>query len=158
MDEMPQDVRQLLSPEELATLRRNFSGALLYREACRRTVGPYPAAAGPLEALMAAFYERGALLEPCQREQILSALLAVQGTCGEVAIHAYWGLMEGMTPEQLAATFLLVGIYAGVPKYRNAIHVLDEVCHTLKRMAARDETADTTSVLREFGARGLLPR
>jgi alkylhydroperoxidase/carboxymuconolactone decarboxylase family protein YurZ len=160
MDEMlePQDVGQLLAPEELAVLRRNFSGSLLYREACRRTAGPYPPAVGPLKSLLGLFYEREALLEPRQREQILSALLAMQGTSGEVAIHAYWGLMEGVTPEQLAATFLLVGVYAGVPRYRSAIQTLCLVCQTLKRLAAHDETADTRSVLREFGERGLLPR
>jgi alkylhydroperoxidase/carboxymuconolactone decarboxylase family protein YurZ len=158
MDDRFEDVCQLLSVEELTVLRRNFSGTLLYREASRSAVGSYAAAARPLDTLMGAFYERVTLLEPRQREQVLSALLAAQGTSGEVAVHAYWGLMEGVTPEQLAATFLLVGIYTGVPKYRNAIHVLDAVCRTLKCLAASDETADTRNVLREFGERGLLPR
>ncbi|HEX2572039.1 MAG TPA: carboxymuconolactone decarboxylase family protein [Polyangia bacterium] len=154
----PQDVCQLLGPEDLLVLRRGFRRAVLSRAAHAVCVGPYAAAAPAVEGWLGLFYEQGALLEPAQRELVLNALLAAEGHRREVAIHVYWGLMEGLGPEQLAATFLLIGMYAGIDAYRSAIRVMQSVCRTLRELAATGGVAvETENVIRELGRQDLLP-
>lgn len=153
-----QDVRQLLPSEDLLILRRGYRRAVLSRAAHAVCVGPYAAAAPAVESWLGLFYEQGALLEPAQRELVLNALLATEGRRLEVAVHVYWGLMEGLGPEQLAATFLLVGMYAGIDAYRSAIRVMHSVCRTLHELAATGgAAAETENVIRELGRQGLLP-
>ena len=164
MDDRPepqpqsQDVRQLLTSEDLLVLRRGFRRAVLSRAAHAVCVGPYTASAPAVEGWLGLFYEQGTLLEPAQRELVLNALLAAERHHRELAIHVYWGLMEGLGPEQLAATFLLIGMYAGIDAYRSAIRVMQSVCRTLHELAAASGVAvETENVIRELGRQGLLP-
>lgn len=170
MDDRPepqlqsQDVRQLLTPEDLLVLRRGFRRAVLSRAAHTVCVSPYAAAAPAIEGWLGLFYEQGeqreqgTLLQPAHRELVLNALLAAERHHRELAVHVYWGLMEGLGPEQLAATFLLIGMYAGIDAYRSAIRVMQSVCRTLHELAATGGVAaETENVIREFGRQGLLP-
>src|SRR5262249_2383719 len=76
---------------------------------------------------------RKALSVP-DRERCLIALLAARGESWALAVHVYVGLMEGISPEEIAHIIYLAGIYSGVSNFIGGIEtesgVLDLLEHT----------------------------
>lgn len=66
------------------------------------------------------------------REKILIAILAMRGDPLTLAVHLYWGMMEGLTLAQVGMTLLIVSGYAGVPAYTQSLLTLKTTCQTLK--------------------------
>jgi alkylhydroperoxidase/carboxymuconolactone decarboxylase family protein YurZ len=121
-----QDLRSVLSDEDLQTLRREYDAVLMSRAAS----GPFAVVYPPLEPWVretsATFFDRS-VLDPCDRERCIIALLTVNGLASSLAIHIYWGLMEGMTIAEVCETIGLVGAYAGVPRVAFGLTVLQRV-------------------------------
>lgn len=66
-----------------------------------------------------------------------------------LGVHIYWGLMEGMTSDEVAHTLVLAGAYQGVPVYATGLLVLEKVTGLLKGLAAEGQV-DCRVVLKTF--------
>jgi alkylhydroperoxidase/carboxymuconolactone decarboxylase family protein YurZ len=86
-------------------------------------------------AIESAFFdadEDRRLLDDDDRERILVALLAHQGAEGNLALHIYLALMEGVTPGEIAEILFLAGIYtAGVNRLTQGLKIANVVFQTL---------------------------
>jgi alkylhydroperoxidase/carboxymuconolactone decarboxylase family protein YurZ len=74
----------------------------------------------PIDAYLAAFRQgffagpvSGRLMSDDDRERVVVALLASQGSQGNLALHIYLALMEGVEPHEIAEILFLTGLYAG---------------------------------------------
>jgi hypothetical protein len=119
---MTATLESLLTDDDLGALRAAYDPAAMAAGARGATVAPLPAAAPLVDAIIDTFYSAAPLLPAARREQTLIALMAsAPAPAGRTfAIHLYWGLMEGLSLADLAATLLLVGAYAGIDRYTNA--------------------------------------
>lgn len=126
------DLTTALSDDDLSALRAAYDARVLFA-AATGTLARYHAAGAPYTAAIGAAQYEGGPLSARDRERCLVALLAAQKERMTLAVHLYWGLMEGLTPAELAHTLLLTGIYNGTPAYTNGLLVMDA---TVKQLAA----------------------
>ncbi len=92
----------------------------------------YAHSKGYVDAIAAAFYddlpEDGCAPENRQtltiqdRERCLIALLASRRQDFDLAVHVYVGLMEGITPGEIANIMLLAGMYTGIDSFARGIY------------------------------------
>ena len=73
-------------------------------------------------------------------------MLASRLQPGTVAVHLAWALLEGVSPEAIAHTLLLTGMYSGIDAYTLGIRTLHKVATLLAELAAAGRT-DTTSIM-----------
>jgi hypothetical protein len=74
-------------------------------------------------------------LDPFQREMVLVGVLTAvtKGQGVFLAIHFYWGLMQGMSVKQVADTSLLAGTYSGINVANSAMATLIQTLSVLKQ-------------------------
>ncbi|EPX57193.1 hypothetical protein D187_006947 [Cystobacter fuscus DSM 2262] len=72
-----------------------------------------------------------------QRESQLITLFLVfsHGQGIFLGIHFYWGLMMGLSPEDLSRHVMLVGMYGGIQLLNAALTTLERTLNLLKRLA-----------------------
>jgi len=143
-----QDLRTLLSEDELGTLRAQFDAAVLSEAASTPFSMLYP----PLEAWVketsATFFDRSRLA-PRDRERCIVALLTVNGGLPmSLAIHIYWALMEGLSVGEVCETIGLVGAYGGVQRVAFGMTVLQRTLGVLQRCA--QSNAKSANVVSTF--------
>ena len=128
-----------LNLQELEVLRGGYNGVLM-REATRKALNDaYPGGAGFINGLLDDLYQ-GEGLSHLDRERCLIAVLAGRGEALTLGIHIYWGLMEGMSPDEVSHTLLLAGAYQGVPVYATGLlgsSTWRSVARGLRRHAAQ---------------------
>src|ERR1041384_5671030 len=66
------------------------------------------------------------------RERCVIAMLASRGADYNLALHLYMGLMEGISPGEIANVLLLAGVYTGVDNFAEGIGVEIDVLTWLK--------------------------
>src|SRR5262245_48235092 len=113
-----------LSGEQLAILRDAYSkGRARMLQILSDTIpGRYDRTGGYLGAGKSAFYDDGAdTMAPKERERSLIAILASRDAGLNLAIHIYLGLMEGLSPREIADIILLAGVYTGVDRLSDGI-------------------------------------
>lgn len=144
------DLTTALGAADLEALRAGYQPAAMLA-AATGTLGRMHAAGVPYTGAIGAAQYEGGPISPRDRERCLVALLAAQKERLTLAVHLYWGLMEGLSPEELAHTILLVGIYAGVPAYTAGLLVLQGTVAQLQAAVAAGETT-SPAVLQRFVA------
>lgn len=153
----PVDVTTLLTDAQLDVLRGAYDADAMNAAARAATALPFPPAAPFADFIIGRFYT-GDAWPPARRELVLIALGAANlvGNGRTLAVHLYWGLMEGLGVGEIADTLLLVGAYAGVDKYSAAMRVLRAVIEQVL-VPAVGEGGDATSggVMRRLG--GVFP-
>jgi alkylhydroperoxidase/carboxymuconolactone decarboxylase family protein YurZ len=60
-------------------------------------------------------------MQPKDRERCLIAVLASRDAGLNLAIHIYVGLMEGLSPQEIADVIFLGGIYTGVDRISDGL-------------------------------------
>ena len=73
-----------------------------------------------INAIRRAFYE-GTAMQPKDRERCLIAVLASRDAGLNLAIHIYLGLMEDLSPGEIADVIFLGGIYSGVDRISDGL-------------------------------------
>jgi alkylhydroperoxidase/carboxymuconolactone decarboxylase family protein YurZ len=68
-----------------------------------------------------------------EREIGLIVLLASQRAALELAIHIYWGLMEDISPHEIAGLMMLTGVYAGIGLQTTGMKLLQSVLTALQQ-------------------------
>jgi len=76
--------------------------------------------AGYIDEIRRAFYA-GTAMQPSERERCLIAVLASRDAGLNLAIHIYIGLMEGLSPAEIADIIFLSGIYTGVDRISDGL-------------------------------------
>lgn len=157
-------IDKILTPEQLEAFRKGYDADWMNQTAYASVAGSF-LQAGPTEQLVIRSYTTPrwpdapvegpaelpppeapiwpvpAEIPPKERERIIIALMTFRPMSSMfLAIHIYWGLMEGLSPNDIAWTQLLTGAYEGIDKYSNGIAVLSS---TLTAMAAVYKTGKT---------------
>ncbi len=146
-------IDRILSPDELSAFRRGFSNDRMNELARQAVAGTFPAAMAAVDLVGRTYFggvsERspagGSALDGRERERVIIALMTA-GPCDTLllAIHIYWGLMEGLSPDEIAWTQLLTGTYRGIDKFTSGVGVLTV---TLRSMRSSLPNTDVDSVL-----------
>lgn len=91
-------------------------------------------------------------LTPAFREAVVLSVLAMtQRDPASMSAHIYWGLMEGLSVENIADVFMTVAAYAGADNFRFTTSLLADVLTFLKEFIKEGKTA-TGQVLFRFNA------
>jgi alkylhydroperoxidase/carboxymuconolactone decarboxylase family protein YurZ len=151
-DRPPDDLLAILSPEGLETLRRGYDQPFLLKAAQRMI--PYHKMQRLTDWMLDVVYGAGAdatSLSPRERELVLMGVIAAQRDTFVLAGRIYWGLMTGLSVENVADVLMTVAGYTGVNNVRLNVNVLTDVLQVLARAAATGgEAAATPAVLREL--------
>jgi hypothetical protein len=139
----PIDVTQILSDDDLAVLRRGYDREGMNRMALASVTAPYPPATPFVEFVVGHFFD-ASRWPPAERELCLVCMFAQRPGPGGLflAIHLYWGLMEGLSPTRLADAFLLVGSYGGLDVFNAGVTTLRRVLLLLRRQATRPDAEE----------------
>lgn len=134
------DLTAILSPETLAALRKQYSPDFMLAASRGAVAAPHPASAPYVEAVIAGFYNP-TRMPPRDRERVLVALLASQSNAPSLllAVHLYWGLMEGLTVADLADTLGLSGVYTGLGHYTAGLKTLRATLDTMVELASKPD-------------------
>lgn len=128
------DVRVSLDERKLADLRaaydRNAMRAVMSDAFIRR----YPPLADWCRGIDSTFYAGSTPMAPANRERCLVAMLACLGASVPLGIHIYWGLMEGLSLDEMTAIVSLAGCYGGVPRLVTSFAVMEVVGSTLQAL------------------------
>lgn len=145
-------MRATLSPQALSRLRARYDSRAVTGSAATATAALFSDAAPLFASLTGVFFERQDLLSPAERELLVIALFSDGVPAWMLAVHVYLGLMEGLTPEKVAASALLAATYRrGVAAFTQAIAVISRALSVLSRLSNEgDETCDTARILREL--------
>jgi alkylhydroperoxidase/carboxymuconolactone decarboxylase family protein YurZ len=98
----------------------------------------YPASAGWVAQVIESQYS-GKPIAPKDRERTLIALLASKADGPFMCIHVYWGLMEGLSLEEVAHTLFLTGCYCGMDAFMHGLIALDTAYTAMKKVAEAPE-------------------
>jgi alkylhydroperoxidase/carboxymuconolactone decarboxylase family protein YurZ len=93
----------------------------------------FPALKAWAEATSATFFEDPGALAPKDRERCIVTLLAYDGPGMSLAVHVYWGLMEGLSPLEVCQAVSLAGCYGGLPSCARGLLVTQRVMLLLSR-------------------------
>ena len=85
-----------------------------------------------------AFFDNDSPMKPQDRERCLIAVLAARDAGFNLAIHIYIGLMEGLTPQEIADVIFLGGVYTGVDRISDGLGALVKTLATLKNLSDGD--------------------
>jgi len=107
----------------MATRRKVLGDAHVDRAEAAKTAFDAPFQQMITEAAWGHVWSREGL-SPRDRSLITLALLAAQGSDGEVAMHVRATANTGATPEEVMEAMLHVAIYAGVPRANHAIGIV----------------------------------
>ncbi|MSQ84119.1 MAG: carboxymuconolactone decarboxylase family protein [Myxococcales bacterium] len=135
---MNPDVRSLLTEAQISVLRQNYNRALMNVVATKLVAAPYPPIAGLVAYAAERFYnDAPPVLTPVDRERCLIAIfVAGRRPAFALAVHVYWGLMEGMTVEETAEIIALSALYGGIDIGTDGMRTLSD---TLKQLAAASD-------------------
>lgn len=133
---MSRPVSDLLSDDALALLRAGFNRAQLYAVVRHTLNTPLPTVAGWTDFIMDEVFKDDGPLTHAERELIIISQLCAQGEAAPLATHIYWGLVEGLTPQQVAQAIVVTGTYAGAQRYVVGIRVMAQTLHLLAECAS----------------------
>lgn len=135
---MNPDVRSLLTEAQISVLRQNYNRALMNVVATKLVAAPYPPIAGLVAYAAERFYnDAPPVLTLVDRERCLIAIFAAgRRPPFALAVHVYWGLMEGMTVEETAEIIALSALYGGIDIVTDGMRTLSD---TLKQLATASD-------------------
>lgn len=138
------ELERILTPEEIRLLREGYEAdpACLANDSQAHYDGMYPGGAKAFDAFVQSVYVHGNPKAPPttgisgkDRERVVIALLASQPNTYFLAIHFYWGLVEGLSVDDMCRILLIVGGYNGYSLYTNGLTVLGETLMALRSVA-----------------------
>lgn len=147
------DIRTILSDAHLGALRQGYDRASMTSAMVTAIEGRYPPLAAWNREIERLFYREDSPLAPRDRERCLIALLAQSGPPLSLAVHLYWGLMEGMCADEICHTLTLTACYGGVPRLAEAFPALERVLAVVEASAAAgvvDAGSLLTRILNDF--------
>jgi hypothetical protein len=112
----------VLSSEQLDWLRRDYRNADMVQLLSSGIPGLDDRTAGYIASIRKAFYDASDdIMSAEERERCLIAVLASRDAGLNLALHIYCGLMEGLSPQEIADVIFLGGIYTGVDRISDGL-------------------------------------
>lgn len=152
-----ENLANVLSAAELEKLRVGYDKRVFLEANQHAFSDAYPPL-GPWTSAVAALLYGDDPLSPQQRELCLITLLAFRAPGLALATHVYWGLMEGLTVQQVCHAVSLAGCYGGFPTLADALVVIQRTLAVFRALVAgpaSDSTTVLTAIVREFGKTSL---
>ncbi len=142
------DLRSVLDDASLTKLRGAYSPDFMLAASRGAVRAPFPPAGGFVDWVVDHLYAP-ATMRPVDRERCLVALLASQSVQESftLAVHLYWGLMEGMTVAELGEVLALTGAYTGIPHYAVAQMTFRRTLDALRAMLDEGAALDPAAVI-----------
>lgn len=134
-----QDLRTILDSSQLAALREAYDPNAMRAAMLKTIVEPYPPLGPWNESIAATFYAESSPLRAIDRERCLLAILSTQSVPVSLAIHVYWGLMEGIAVEEICHIQTLAACYAGVPALSRSLPTTHETLRVLARISGTEQ-------------------
>ena len=141
------DLRTLLSSEALRKLRSSYDAGVMSEAMASTVARPYSPLSPWNDGIAHTFYAASSPLASVDRERCLIALLTCTGPDLSLAVHVYWGLMEGLSIDEVCHTIGLAASYAGVPRLAYAFPVVSRLFELLER-TTQGSKADAREILR----------
>lgn len=141
----------MLDPNEVETLRRAYDSQQLLDTNSNSFANLYPPFAAWQQTVGTLFFGSEPL-SARERELCLVALLA-QTPGPSLATHVYWGLMEGLTIDQIMHAVGLSSCYGGLPVLTRGMFIIQKTLGVLKKVAAAGDCAPSavmTALIAEF--------
>jgi alkylhydroperoxidase/carboxymuconolactone decarboxylase family protein YurZ len=135
-----------LSEQRLAQLRAAYDRKVMNAAMLEAIAEGYPALLEWNQAIGSTFYASQQPLAAKDRERCMIALLTQSGPPMSLAIHVYWGLMEGLSVEEICHVAALAACYAGVSRLAVALPVIDRTLGVLAQVL--EGQLQSTAVLR----------
>jgi hypothetical protein len=140
----PKEVTAILSEGTLERLRRVYKQApsRVAEASLQSIVGMYSPSAAILKEVKSGFFTDPKFAR--DREQLVITMLAVRmgNRRMHLALHFYWGMMEGLSPEDIAHRLLFVGFYSGIETLTSSLETLGVVLLELKKHTEEAESDD----------------
>lgn len=136
---MSNDVREILSDDALAALRGAYDRNIMVHVATTLTMSNYTDSKDWFDFLAARHYRADDArpgMNDQDRERCLIAVFAAGRRAPfALASHVYWGLMEGLSVDDVADIILLSSAYAGVDVFADGMFTLGETLRVLAALA-----------------------
>ena len=146
-------LEQLISKSEIERLRSTYDSNVFLTANRRAFATAYPPLAVFAEAA-GSLLSAETPIEPKVRELCLITLLAYRSPGLSLATHVYWGLMEGVTLQQVCHAASFAGCYGGLPQLATSLLAINRTLLVLKRLAnestVRGSEAVLTALAHEF--------
>lgn len=134
----------ILSPRELKLLRLGYDGATAYNMALGSLAAPIPGAGPWVTEAGSYFFKDETHMSAKRRELCVLSMLTTMRAPDQLAIHVYWGLMVGLTVDEVCDALFLGGDYAGIAAFNIAIKTAGLSLASLHQQAeAASVTIDT---------------
>ncbi len=148
---MSNAIPDLLTPTALKALRAAYSRAIMNQVATTVVASPY----APSKAFVGFAGDRyyqgepsATVTSPADRERVLIGIFASgRRPSFALAVHIYWGLMEGLSVDAVADTLLLAGTYGGLDVMSDSFFTCSETLRLLQRFADEGGAATNSGVL-----------
>ncbi|MSP62260.1 MAG: hypothetical protein EXR72_18405 [Myxococcales bacterium] len=138
----------ILTVDALKTLRGGFQEPRMIEATGTALTTLFPKSAVIVDSILQE-YQGGDDLAPRDRERCIITMLATQDAGLTLAVHMYWGLMEGLDPLEIANTLLLMGAYSGIPHFAHGALILRDLLTELAALAEQGgEAVKSPSVLK----------
>jgi alkylhydroperoxidase/carboxymuconolactone decarboxylase family protein YurZ len=128
------DLRSVLTDSRLERLRAAYDPQVMRAAMLHAIVEGFPPLDAWNRAIAGTFYDDPNPLTPRDRERCLIAVLTNTGPQLSLAIHVYWGLMVGLSVEEVCHTAGLAASYAGVPRLAVALPAIQRVLELLDQL------------------------
>jgi hypothetical protein len=145
------DIRSVIDDLRLQALRRGYDHTAMVAANVRAVATVAPPLSDWNEEIARTFYATSGPLAPVSRERCLISLLTVSGLPVPLAIHLYWGLMEGLTIDEVLQIIGLSGCYSGLPRTVFGIEVMYRALVVLSTLGDDlGPSAVVAALVREF--------
>jgi alkylhydroperoxidase/carboxymuconolactone decarboxylase family protein YurZ len=141
----------LLPDHEVEQLRRGYDKQAFLGANQQAFATAYPPL-GPWAQAVGSLLYADEPIPPRIRELCLITLLTYRAPGLALATHVYWGLMEGVTVEQVCHAASLSGCYGGFPTLVDGIVVIQRTLGLLHKLAAQSPACGSKDVLVALGA------
>jgi len=125
------DVRNILSDDAIERLRAGYDREAMWGGARTAVVLPFPPTEGWLDFLGNELYDPE-VFDPAQRERVLIGIFAGRPDDLTLSVHTYWGLVEGLSVDEISRTLVLAGMYTGIGNYTISMGIFRKTLATLK--------------------------
>ncbi len=134
---------------ELEKLREHYDRKRMTKDAISTVKGLFEGGERWLRGVDREVY-RTKRMKPIDRERTLIAIFIGSGAQTALAIHTYWGLMEGLSPTDIEQTALLAGTYGGLPSYTFGMFVVKDTFAKLAALAHELDEPDDRTITRKL--------
>ena len=145
-----------ITDEQLDALRAEYDADELTAALTQTLPALYGPSSGYVTAIADAFYRAlpaddalppRNVLSARDRERCLIALLTSRPEVTDLALHVYVGLMEGVSPTEIANIIFLTAIYTGVDNFARGLLTEQTTLQTLAALVDQRKAIDARSAV-----------